>query len=541
MQLKGLNRKNRIKLELEESFGNPSDKNVDIDLVKVYFNLNDENKSCIDERTWNDLDMDEVFSSVDRTLTKTGEQVLYQKLHCNFSKKEFLEFDSKVKHYLKNSDKRIDNSLILKKYNKSDSYNLPNILFNEVTSGIPKYIWVLSFLSLLLIGLTFINSSFFLPFLFVGVVNTSLHYYFKRNINLHTLDFKNLKALDVCCNQMFQNDNEKELLSNEEKKVLNTISKKSLFLSVNIDVSNEFSAILFYIVEIIKGIFLADAIQYNRIISLINKNSKLLLRAYRFVGCVDSAISVASLKTGYTNYVEPLFISGNKITALDVYHPLIADCKSNSIITNGSNAIITGGNMSGKTTFLKTIGVNVILAQTINFTFSSKFELPPLKLFSSIQNRDKLTEGISFFMDELLRTKQILKSIASSQDMHFILIDEIYRGTNSKDRITLASSVLNYLAKSHSMVFVTTHDLDIIDFVSDYYEQFYFDNRFVNNRVVFDYKIHQGVQKKTNVVELMKSLNFPKEIISNAIDYGSTFGSLHHFDDKSNTKENIRK
>jgi DNA mismatch repair ATPase MutS len=340
---------------------------------------------------------------------------------------------------------------------------------------------------------------------------------------------------------MLQNDNENELLSDEEKKVLNTISKKSLFLSVNIDVSNEFSAILFYVVEIIKGIFLADAIQYNRIISLINKNSKLLLRAYRFVGRVDSAISVASLKTGYTNYVEPLFIPGNKITALDVYHPLIKDCKSNSIITNGSNVTITGGNMSGKTTFLKTIGVNVILAQTINFTFSSKFELPPLKLFSSIQNRDKLTEGISFFMDELLRTKQILKSIASSQDMHFILIDEIYRGTNSKDRITLASSVLNYLAKSHCMIFVTTHDLDIIDFVSDYYEQFYFDNRFVNNRVVFDYKIHQGVQKKTNVVELIKSLNFPKEIISSTIDYGSTFGSSHHFVDNSNTKEIIRK
>ena len=400
---------------------------------------------------------------------------------------------------------------------------MPNILFNDITSGIPNYIWVLALLSLLLLTLAIFNSSFFLPFLIVGVVNTALHYYFKKNINLHTLDFKNLKALDSCYEQLLKNDNENEVLSSSETKILNAISQKSLFLSLNIDVSNEFAAILFYVVEIVKGVFLADAIQFNRIISLINRNSRTILKAYRFVGKVDSAISVASLKSDNAVYAEPRFTDYNKLSVQDVYHPLIADCKRNSITVDGTNVVITGGNMSGKTSFLKTIGINVILARTINFTFSSRFELPYLKLFSSIRNEDNLSEGISFFMDELLRTKQIIDSLSSSSEIHLILIDEIYRGTNSKDRITLASAVLNFLTEKNCIVLVTTHDPDIIGFVRNSYEPFYFDNRFIDNKVVFDYEIHKGIQQKTNVVELIQSMDFPKEIVTNTIDYGEKF------------------
>lgn len=523
MIFKGLNWRTKIKQELEEAFGKPADKNVYIDQVKTYFELNDKNESTIDNRTWDDLDMDDVFWFVDRTISKTGEQVLYDRLHSNYSKAEHQEFDSKVKYYLQNSNNRLQNSIILKKYNKSDSYNLPYILFNKITSGIPDYIWVLALLSILLLTLTFYNSSFFLPFLIVGVVNTALHYYFKKNINLHTLDFKNLKALDSCYEQLLKNDNEDGVLSSSEIKILKAISKKSLFLSLNIDVSNEFAAILFYVVEIVKGVFLADAIQFNRIISLVNRNSKTILEAYEFVGKVDSAISVASLKSGDEVYSEPRFTDSNKLSAQDVYHPLISDCKRNSITVDGTNVVITGGNMSGKTSFLKTIGVNVILAQSINFTFSSRFEFPPLKLFSSIHNEDKLSEGVSFFMDELLRIKQTIDSLTSSQEMHLILIDEIFRGTNSKDRISLASSVLNFLAGKNCMVLVTTHDPDIIDFVKDEYEPFFFDNTFENNRVVFDYKIHKGIQLKTNVVELIKSLKFPERIINTTVEYGEKF------------------
>ena len=519
------NEKEKIRRRLEEDFGKPVEKERNIDLIRLYFDLKEKNENIVDGRTWDDLDMEEVFSFVDRTLTTTGEQILYDLLRNNCPVDETRKFDVKVKYYLREQNCRLDNSVALNRYSDSGSYNLPGILFNGVTSGIPKYVWVLSILSLLLMILTIANASFFIPFLVVGIVNTSLHYYFKKNINVHTLDFKNLKALDICFNKLVENDNEKEVLSGKEKRILNSISKKSLFLSINIDVSNELSALLFYVIEIVKGFFLADAIQFNRIISLINREKELIKRVFEFTGRVDAAISVASLKSGGIVYSEPLFVKDKKFDIVDLYHPLIKDCKRNGITIKDKNVVITGGNMSGKTTFLKTVGINVLLARTINFTFSSKFELPYLRIFSSIHNEDRLSEGVSFFMDELLRTKEVIESLSSSAGIILILIDEIYRGTNSKDRITLASSVLNFLAGKNCMVLVTTHDPDIIKFVKPNFEPFYFDNSFKDNKVVFDYKIHKGIQLKTNVVQLIKSLDFPEEIVNTTVEYGEKFES----------------
>ncbi|MBN1650285.1 MAG: hypothetical protein JW857_03085, partial [Bacteroidales bacterium] len=284
----------------------------------------------------------------------------------------------------------------------------------------------------------------------------------------------------------------------------------------------EFSAALIYISEIIKGAFLVDAVQFNKLIHLINQNSSTLLKLYKYIGSVDSAIAIASLKKGSAG-CEPNFISSKKITATNAYHPLIDDCKSNSISLSNQSAIITGGNMSGKTTFLKVIGINAQLAQTINYTFSSKFEMPYLKIYSSIQNVDNLEEGISFFMDELLKTKQIIDSVDTLNEMSLVLFDEVYKGTNSKDRITLASSVLNYLNRENCFVVATTHDLDILHFIKDSYEMFYFDNLFMNNKIIFDYKIHKGIQNKTNVIELIQSLSFPDEILANTLNYRAKF------------------
>lgn len=475
--------------------------------------------------------MDEVFNFIDRTESKTGEQVLFDILHRRRSKEEFQKFNSKVDYYSTNFKARLKNTFLLKKYNSTSSYNLANILLYKQTAKIPRWTYSFAALAFLFAILSIFYSFFFLPFIGIAFVNTLIHYYFKRNIYFHLLDFRNIKSLIAYYPKLLKNDNEEDFLSFEEKKIAKTISKKCFFLSLNIDVVDEFSAALIYISEIIKGAFLVDAVQFNKLIQLINQNSNTLLKLYKYIGYIDSAIAIASLKKG-SEGCEPNFISDKKINANNVYHPLIDDCKSNSIALSSKSAIITGGNMSGKTTFLKVIGLNAQLAHTINYTFSSKFEMPYLKIYSSIQNEDNLEEGISFFMDELLRTKQIIDSVDTLNEMSLVLFDEVYKGTNSKDRITLASSVLNYLNRENCFVVATTHDLDILHFIKNSYEMFYFDNLFINNKIIFDYKIHKGIQNKTNVIELIQSLNFPDEILSNTLNYRTKFKRV------SNIKKN---
>jgi len=516
MESKLFNKKRKIRKEIADNFGQSSDKPRTINLINTYYKFNKKGNLLLNEKTWIDLQMDDVFGFVDRTFSKTGQQVLYDKLHRIHTEKELNDFNLKVEYYEKNDDKKMENLFFLHQYENSCSYDLPDIFFNKINSTIPKWILSLSLLSVILLLLSFFYSQFMLPFISVAVINTILHYYFKRNINFHYSIFKNISVFHTYYVKLLHNDNETEILAADEKKKLHSISKKSFYLTLNIDNVDDFSAILFYIIEIVKGVLLFDAIQFNRTINLINKNSKILLKVSEFIGTIDSAISVASLKAGCKNCTEPVFITDKEIVMADIYHPLIKDCKKNSIETH-NNVIITGANMTGKTTFLKAVGINVLLAQTINFAFCRECKIPKMNIFSSIQNEDNLTDGVSFFMDELLRTKQIVDSVNNSEYTHLILIDEIYRGTNSEDRIALASSVLNYLTRDNCMVFVTTHDLDIITFTGSNYEKYYFDYSLDKNKIVFDYSIQKGIRRKSNVIELIKVLDFPKQIIDNTI------------------------
>lgn len=522
MFTKRIGNKKKLLQEIEERFGQPVSKDRVFYYINAYSNFNANAKESIDRKTWDDLAMDEVFSFIDRTESKTGEQVLSDILHRRRPKKEFEKFNSKVDYYAINSKARVQNTFLLKKYNGTSSYNLANLLLYKQTEKVPGWTYGFAVLAFLFAILSIFYNFFFLPFIGMVFINTLIHYYLKKKIYNHLLDFRNIKSLITFYPQILKNDNEEDFLSAEEKKIAKNISKKCFLLSLNIDVVDEFSSVLVYVSEIIKGAFLLDAVQFNKLMQLINQNSNTLLKLYKYIGSVDSAIAIASLKKG-TEGCEPTFISNKRINANDVYHPLLEGCKRNSIALSSKSAIITGGNMSGKTTFLKVIGINAQLAQTINYTFSSKFEMPYLKIYSSIQNEDNLGEGISFFMDELLRTKQIIDSVDDVNEMALVLFDEVYRGTNSKDRITLASSVLNYLNRENCFVLATTHDLDILHLIKNSYEMFYFDNLFIDNKIIFDYKIQKGIQNKSNVVELIQSLHFPDEILSNTLNYRTKF------------------
>jgi DNA mismatch repair ATPase MutS len=312
-----------------------------------------------------------------------------------------------------------------------------------------------------------------------------------------------------------EKDNENDVLNQKEIDGLNKIAKKSFWLSMSIDISNELISFLFSIIEIFKAFFLIDTILFNKTASLFNKQIDTLRKVYTFVGNIDAAISIAILKIENPNHAIPVFIKKKRIKIIEAYHPLIEQCKKNTIDTS-VNCIITGGNMSGKTTFLKTVGLNAILAQTINFVFADSYECPSFKIHSSITNEDSISEGKSFFMDELLMVRELLNNL-NKESFHLIIIDEIFRGTNSKDRVALASSILHYIAKENSLVFVSTHDLKIVKYINNQYDSYYFDNEFIENKVIFDYKLRRGNQHNTNVLELLKALDFPKKIIDDTL------------------------
>lgn len=185
-----------------------------------------------------------------------------------------------------------------------------------------------------------------------------------------------------------------------------------------------------------------------------------------------------------------------------IKHPLIEErrCVANNFIFKGTN-IITGSNMSGKTTFMRSIGVNYVLFLSGANVCAKEFKAPICKIFTSMKVVDDVNNNISTFYGEILRVKDICAYIKTNEPM-IVLVDEIFKGTNTKDRITGATAFAKKLIESGSYAIITTHDSELcqIEGVSNYY----FLEHYVDDKIAFDYTIREGISNTRNAIYLLK-------------------------------------
>ena len=197
------------------------------------------------------------------------------------------------------------------------------------------------------------------------------------------------------------------------------------------------------------------------------------------------------------------FFEGENIT-----HPLLEHdtAVSNSVTIDKDIAIITGSNMSGKTTLIRTVGVCTILAMTGGMVPAAKLKLGRMRVMSSMRIVDSLEENMSTFKAELMRISGIVKAGSEAMPMLF-LIDEIFRGTNSADRTEGAMTVLKNLSKPYICGLMTTHDYAMIDKTEEGFDNiryYHFSETYTDTGIVFDYKLTQGISRRSNAKYLMK-------------------------------------
>lgn len=197
--------------------------------------------------------------------------------------------------------------------------------------------------------------------------------------------------------------------------------------------------------------------------------------------------------------------SDPKIVAKNLGHPLIGrEARINNDVNMDNHIfIVTGSNMSGKTTFLRTIGINLVLAYAGGRVCGDNMTSSLMKIYTSMRITDDVKEGISTFYGELIRIKEIIKTSEKDKNMIF-LIDEIFRGTNSRDRITGAEAVLNQLEASGVIGAITTHDLELCNLDNKRIQNYHFEEHYEDNKILFDYKLRNGKSTTTNAKYLMK-------------------------------------
>ncbi|MBI9033494.1 MAG: hypothetical protein JEZ03_03375 [Bacteroidales bacterium] len=231
------------------------------------------------------------------------------------------------------------------------------------------------------------------------------------------------------------------------------------------------------------------------------------------LGETDALCSLANYSYNHPDFVYPKILQGDlRIKSTDAGHPLIEGYER---INNPINveywkhfSIITGANMAGKSTYLRTVGVNLILGMAGAPVCAKDFEFTPVDLFTSIRTKDNLQKHESYFYAELKRLKEIIDRIKNGQKL-FIILDEILKGTNSKDKQSGSIAILKQLINLKSAGIIATHDLalgDLIKVYPEFVSNRCFEVEIINDKLDFDYKLKEGVAQNLNATFLMRKM-----------------------------------
>ena len=218
-----------------------------------------------------------------------------------------------------------------------------------------------------------------------------------------------------------------------------------------------------------------------------------------------------------TTFPEILPISSTDILdARALGHPLIPRdvrvCNDFTLSNLGELAIITGSNMSGKSTFLRTLGVNLVLAYAGGPVLAKSLRLIPMRLCTSIQVSDSLSDGISYFYAEVKRLKTLLEALRADNPIPlFFLIDEIFRGTNNQERRIGSDAYLHALAGGNGTGLISTHDLELTQLADEISGvlNYHFREDIADGRMVFDYHLRPGPCPTTNALRIMALEGLP--------------------------------
>lgn len=504
--------------EIRRNWGNPKSKKSNFNFARVvtYANTSKEKFHRLTDQTIEDIDFKNVFMFIDRTTSRVGQQFLFKKLiePTNHIKDPSSDL---IKLFKTDKSLREKVQLELLKLNNDDAYSISSLL-NKRSLEKPKWFGLLTLdiiLVLSLIALSFISPVFAVALILPATTNMFLHLWNKNNTFHFNWSIPQLNLLIEVCKKMTEYD--KTLF---DQTVIDSISElksfqqKAKFIKFNEGGSQ--LDFMQYFFDMIKAFFLIEVFMVYKIAQELKDKKSSIQILFEYVGNIDASISIISLREGKAKTCIPELTSPVKeIEAKNIYHPLIKNCVENSLSINKKSILITGSNMSGKSTFLRTLAINSILAQTIYTCFADEFRSPILKQFSSIRIDDNIFEGKSYYFEEVGIMKSLI-SEAGLPDQRLILLDELFKGTNTVERIAAAKAILSYLNNSDNIVIISTHDIELASLLKGEYDLYHFTETIESDKLLFDHTIKSGPVKTRNAIKILELSNYPTSIISEA-------------------------
>lgn len=508
-------------LQVQVSWGSEEKRKRDFSVIRK---LNDatgleDYAYRVDDQTWQDLHFDLLYTQIDRTLTVPGEAVLYRLLRSPLlDEKKLKARDAIIKAFQDDINFREKCRMIFHQEGRERFGEITALLWDKISPVKPHHhlYTVLGYASYLsLVTPVFIGYNGIVVILLVFAANSYVHYRENREYSNFLPAITQLGVLIRSAKKIVKIEH--EALSGHKEDLKKALSKTRLIArNTQLLFQKAASSDADIVYEYVKIFFLLEVRSFYKTIKEVQLRIESLRTIYNIIGELDAAQAIASYREGLPHFTKPRFVKSSAELSIDGgYHPLIKDAVTNSIAIKDKGVLITGSNMSGKSTFLRTVGINVILAQTIYTCFADHYKADFFKVSSSISKADDLTLGKSFYY---LEAERLLKLIQSSGDdiTSILIIDELLSGTNYIERLAASEAILEYLIKGNCLVVVATHDLDLAGKLHHTYRCYHFTDRVTEDGLNFDYKLKEGITRTRNAVKLLDHLNYPHQIVEKA-------------------------
>lgn len=528
------NRKNLKKLRKEWDDGRFFALSEDVESVSSYWKNKKKSKEVydgVDSFTWDDLAMQEVFAKLNYTKSSVGSEYLFNQLHDINPETTNNEAKEEIYQLLGQDQSLREKVLLILSSLGKRNYADTSAFFYQFNDKKIKYAYVyviLACLPIVSVSLMFINLKYGI-FSLLGsfILNLVIYYRNKKLLenDLHSITYvasiintgKSFAALNHPLFSVFR-----EIFRGDGKKLKRT-SFWGRVLSIGSTKGGDFD--VFY--EYFRIIFLLDFIAYNQIVKTMATYRDTYKKLWESIGELDAAIAVAFYRKSLTTYTTPTFMDDEELHFEDLAHPLLNSPVTNSS-TLGKNVLITGSNASGKSTYIKAIAINAILAQTIHTVLATKWVMKPSYIVTSMAIQDSVLDGDSYFIAEIKSLKRIIKLSEEKKPM-IAFVDEILKGTNTVERIAASASIMEWLAKNKGMTVLASHDIELTEIAGKLYSNYHFRESIEDNEVCFDYKVHDGPSTTRNAIKLLEVLRYPENVTTQANQLAEHFTDSHEW------------
>jgi hypothetical protein len=471
----------------------------------------------VDERTWSELEMEKVCARMDRCITPPGSQYLYSLLRIYQAEPGRIAENIRQQSELTGEAAEALKAA-LGKLNQPDVAELAGFILGPAPK-IPrhwKWFYLLPAAAIVSLAGIWISPFFLFAVIVFGFTNILVNRRYSREITRHGPSLVALGRLfqtirQICASKKILKLAEVEELAAMEGVVAKLHKKISLmFLSAQTQ-----DDILKIITEYLNLALLFELLACFRAIEAVNDARGKLARCLELTGRLDAVQGLAAALPKFPHFCRPEISAESSFDLAEAYHPLLKVPVCNSVSSEGRSLLISGTNMAGKTTFMKTLAINLLLAQTIGICMARKASLPRARVRTLISREDKTTSGQSYFFFEASELLRMMRNAEAAGGQYWFIIDEIFRGTNTVERVAAGTAVLDYLA-ARWLVVASTHDDELTRQLASGFDAYHFSEEVKSRGAEFDYLLKKGRCPTRNAIKLLVLAGYPKEVTDRA-------------------------